>query len=172
MKLRESAIGYHNFQFWVPSGNRQQKVFVITDIWQSWRHPLGLLLLDRGQSRDFLSLLPGWLGLIENSATDQLSLTSGIFLEQAGCLGVPPDINVFSRRFLFWLVNICRLLILFPIQKPPYQPAQGFFTGQDIMTSLSEFHQDIAILFNLWIRFFYAPQRAQRTQRRRIEGMF
>jgi hypothetical protein len=40
------------------------------------------------------------------------------------------------------------------------------------MTSLREFHRDIAILFNLGIRFFYAPQRAQSTQRRRKEGMF
>ena len=70
-------------------------------------------------------------------------------MEQAGCLGVPPDINVFSRRFIFGLVNVCRPFILFPIEKLPYQPAQGFFTGQDIMTSLSEFPRDIAILFNL-----------------------
>ncbi|AFZ09879.1 hypothetical protein Osc7112_5664 [Oscillatoria nigro-viridis PCC 7112] len=31
MKSAESAIGCHNFQFSVASGNRQQKVFVITD---------------------------------------------------------------------------------------------------------------------------------------------
>ncbi|MEG3834352.1 MULTISPECIES: hypothetical protein [unclassified Microcoleus] len=47
MKPAESAIGWHNFQFWVPSGNRQQKVFVITDILHSWPHPLGFLLRDR-----------------------------------------------------------------------------------------------------------------------------
>ncbi|MEG3902325.1 MULTISPECIES: hypothetical protein [unclassified Microcoleus] len=47
MKPAESAIGWHNFQFWVPSGNRQQKVFVITDILHSWRPPLGFLLRDR-----------------------------------------------------------------------------------------------------------------------------
>ncbi|MEG4214609.1 hypothetical protein QUA27_04735 [Microcoleus sp. Pol14C6] len=47
MKPAESAIGWHNFQFRVPSGNRQQKVFVITDILHCWRHLLGLLLRDR-----------------------------------------------------------------------------------------------------------------------------
>ncbi|MEG4179911.1 hypothetical protein [Microcoleus sp. S13_C3] len=36
-----------DFQFSVPSGNRQQKVLVITDILHSWRHPLGFLLCDR-----------------------------------------------------------------------------------------------------------------------------
>ncbi|MEG4507312.1 hypothetical protein QUA86_18680 [Microcoleus sp. F6_B6] len=47
MKPPESAIGCHHFLFSVPSGNRQQKVFVITDILHSWRHPLGFLLCDR-----------------------------------------------------------------------------------------------------------------------------
>ncbi|CAA9424805.1 hypothetical protein AVDCRST_MAG84-7404 [uncultured Microcoleus sp.] len=59
MKPAKSAIGCHNFQFWVPSGDRQQKVFLISDILHSWRHPLGFLLRDQAQSRDFLSLLPG-----------------------------------------------------------------------------------------------------------------
>ncbi|WP_333031493.1 MULTISPECIES: hypothetical protein [unclassified Microcoleus] len=59
MKPAESAIGDRNFQFWVPSGNLRQKVFVIVDILHFWRYLLGFLRRYQLESRDFSSLLPG-----------------------------------------------------------------------------------------------------------------
>ena len=173
MKPAKSAIGYQNFQFWVPSG--QSATESIRDNWHLTLLASSAWFLAAGLSSDqrfFVAVtrLIGsyWEQCLRSVITDirHFSATGRMPLR------VPADINVFSRRFIFWLVNVCRPFILFPIKKPHYQPAQGYFTGHDIITSLSEFHWDIAILFNLWIRFFYAPQRAQRTQRRRKEGMF
>ena len=53
-----------------------------------------------------------------------------------------------------------------------FQLAQGYFNGSNILNYELDILPDIAILIALVIRFFYQPQRAQRTQRERKDGKF